>query len=209
MIGLVVSSRDEEEHIADALHPVGPLVAVGAPDEVLPFAGAVRMYLPKTSWQQPVRELMMRARLVTLTLGSSAGTMWELSEAMRILPPQRLLLFVPGKMHEGEYERIRKKNETALRALPESKMNRTWKNGIPPSLPDCMPGLRFTDPVIGVIHFSEDWEPAFTRTPNTGLPWEAQGGFPWENPCTSLIRGLRPAFEQLAAYEEETGWHCG
>ncbi|MFF7188882.1 hypothetical protein ACFZAR_27295 [Streptomyces sp. NPDC008222] len=211
-VGLVASSRDEEEHIADTLRPVGPLVAVGAPDEVLPFAGAVRTYLPKTSWHQPVRDLMARARLVTLTLGSSAGTMWELSEAMRILPPQRLLLFVPGMIREGEYATIRKKNERALRALPESGRNHTWKSDTLPSLPDCASVGRFTGPVIGVIHFSADWEPTFTRTAGTGVPWETLGNvdsFPWENLCTSLIRGLRPAFEQLVAYEEETGWHCG
>lgn len=208
-IGLVTSSRDEEEHIADVLRPVGPLVAVGAPDEVLPFAGAARMYLPKTSWQQPVRELMMRARLVALTLGSSAGTMWELSEAMRILPPQRLLLLVPGEMSKEEYEMIREKTERVLQALPESRGNHTWKGNTPPSLPDGASGQPSTDSVIGVIHFSADWEPTFTRTPNHGLPWEAVGGFPWENLCTSLIRGLRPAFEQLVAHEEETGWHCG
>ncbi|MFE0516054.1 hypothetical protein [Streptomyces sp. NPDC058964] len=209
LIGLVTSSRDEEEHIADALRPIGPMVAVGAPGEILPFAGAVRMYLPKTSWQQPVRQLMERSRLVTLTLGSSAGTLWELSEAMRILPPQRLLLLVPGMMHEEEYETIRTKNETALRALPESRRNPTWKDNAPPSLPDCASYRRFVDPVIGVIHFSSDWEPAFTRTPATGLPYESLGTFPWENLCTSLIRGLRPTFEQLVAHEEETGWHCG
>ncbi|MEU6225487.1 hypothetical protein [Streptomyces sp. NPDC047042] len=211
LIGLVASSRDEEEHIADALRPVGPLVAVGAPGEVLPFAGAARMYLPKDEWEQPVRELMMRSRLVTLVLGSSLGTMWELSEAMRILPPQRLLLFVPGRMREEEYEMIRKMNKKALLALPESKRNRTWKNDTP-SLPDCASGLRFFDPVVGVIHFSADWEPTFTRTPNSGFPHgDSPGGIPlpWENLCTSLIRGLRPTFEQLVAHEEATGWHCG
>ncbi len=127
--------------------------------------------------------------------------MWEISEAMRILPPQRLLLFVPGMMSEGEYEAIRKKNEIALRAIPESERNHTWKSGIPPALPDCASIRRFTDPVIGVVHFSADWEPTFTRTCGTSNPWE--------NLCTSLIGGLRPAFEQLVTYEEGTGWHCG
>jgi hypothetical protein len=201
LFGMVVSSRDEEEHIADALSPVGPLVAVGAPDERLPFAGAVRMYLPKTSWKQSVRQLMMRARLVTLTLGSSAGTMWELAEAMRILPPQRLLLMVPGMMRKEEYETICKKNETALRAVPESKRNHTWKSNTPPSLPDFAFDKSITDPVIGLIHFSADWEPTFTRMPRIGPAWR--------NLFTGLIRGLRPVFEQLVAHEEKTGWHCG
>ncbi|MGI5466347.1 hypothetical protein [Streptomyces sp. CA-132043] len=201
LIGLVTSSRDEEEHIADALRPVGSLVAVGAPDEVLPFAGAVRMYLPKNSWQEPVRDLMVRARLVTLTLGSSAGTVWELAEAMRTLPPQRLLLIVPGMMRAAEYETLRKGNETALRALPESSRNHTWKSDTLPSLPDRVADQRSLDPVAGVIHFSADWEPTFTPMPRTD--------FPWQNLCTGLIRTLSPAFQQLVSHEEKTGRHCG
>ncbi|WP_314241810.1 hypothetical protein [Streptomyces sp. DSM 40907] len=200
-IGLVASSRDQEEHIAAALRPVGALVAVGAPDEILPFAGASRMYMPKTAWKQPVRELMTRARLVTIAIGSSAGTMWELSEAMRILPPQRLILFVPGEMSRKEYDTIRRTNTAALRDIPDSERNRTWKKNARPILPPCPSDLQFTGPVAGVIHFSADWEPTFTDTPTVDIPWG--------NLSTSLTRGLRPAFERLASYEEETGWHCG
>jgi hypothetical protein len=32
---------------------------------------------------------------------------------------------------------------------------------------------------------------------------------PWQNLFTQLIRGLCPAFEQLAEYEKKTDWHCG
>ncbi|WP_141666394.1 hypothetical protein [Streptomyces avermitilis] len=200
-IGLVTSSRDEEEHIADAMSPVGRLVAVGAPGEILPFAGAVRMYLPKASWKQPVRQLMEQARLVTLTLGSSPGTIWELSESMRILPPQRLLLILPGVMSKEEYETIREEIERALRVLPESDRNQTWRSEIPPSLPDYPLEKPEANPVIGLIHFSADWEPTFTRTPVTSSPWQ--------NLFTQLTRGLRPAFDQLASHEEKTGRRCG
>lgn len=200
LIGLVISSRDEEEHIADALRPVGPLVAVGAPG-LPPFAGAVRMSLPETSWRQSVGQLMRRARLVTLTLGSSAGTMWELAEALRTLPPQRLLLLVPGMMDPGEYEAIRAGNERALRELPESARNPTWKWGTPPSLPDHDEPDR-ADPLIGLVHFSADWEPTFTS-----LPHGAQ--LPGRNLFTRLAHGLGPVFDQLVAHEEKTGRHCG
>ncbi|WP_369364383.1 hypothetical protein AB5L52_14590 [Streptomyces sp. CG4] len=201
LLYLATASRDEEEYIADALRPVGPLVAVGTPGEILPFAGAARMYLPEEEevWHQPVSRLIERARLVTLTLGSSAGTMWELTEAMRILPPQRLLLMVPGMTGRAEYEAIRTKNERALKALPEAARNQTWKSNTPPSLPNP-PFKEWSGPEIGLIHFSPDWEPTFTRTGSSDLPWE--------NLCTSLIRGLRPTFDQLAAHEEKTRWHC-
>jgi hypothetical protein len=200
LVGLVISSRDEEEHIADAFRPVGPLVAVGAPG-LPPFAGAVRMSLPETSWRQSVGQLMRRARLVTLTLGSSAGTMWELAEAMRTLPPQRLLLMVPGTMDAEEYEAIRASNDRTLRELPESARNTTWKGEAPPSLPDHHEPAR-AEPLIGFIHFSADWEPTFT-------PLSHGAQLPGRNLFTRLVHGLGPVFDRLAAYEERTGRHCG
>ncbi|MFE4690612.1 hypothetical protein ACFRH6_11200 [Streptomyces sp. NPDC056749] len=200
-IGLVTSSRDEEEHIADAMRPVGQLIAIGAPGEALPFAGAVRMYLPEESWKQPVRELMERARLVALSLGSSVGTVWELSEALRILPPQRLLLMLPGTMSREEYEAIRENVGRTLRALPESDRNQTWRSGTPPPLPDYPLEGPEANPVAGLIHFPEDWESEFTLTPRKDLPWR--------NLFTQLTRGLRPAFDQLAAYEDRTGRRSG
>ncbi|MEU1215039.1 hypothetical protein ABZ424_22000 [Streptomyces sp. NPDC005790] len=200
-IGLVTSSRDEEEHIADAMRPVGQLVGIGAPGEILPFAGAVRMYLPKESWKQPVRELMKQSRLVALSLGSSAGTLWELSEAMRTLPPQRLLLMMPGALGKKEYETIRKEVETTLRALPDSDANKTWRGEVPPTLPDYPHEKPEANPVTGLIHFSADWEPVFTPTPPVRLPWG--------NLFIQLIRGLRPAFDQLASYEDRTGRRFG
>lgn len=192
----VLSSRDEEEYLADALRPVGPLVAVGSPGEYLPFAGALRMYLPRTSWHEPVADLMRRARLVTVTLGTSAGTMWELSEAMLVVPPQRLILLVPGTMRQSEYEMIRKKNEETLRDLPGARKQSLWKDGTPPSLPEFDFGGDWSEPISALIRFDADWEAVATRVGNTQLPWR--------NLFTGVIRGLRPAFEQLAAYEGRT-----
>ncbi|WP_328719324.1 hypothetical protein OHT52_07340 [Streptomyces sp. NBC_00247] len=201
LLFLPVSNRDEEEHIADALKPIGPLVAVGAPGEFLPFAGAVRMYLPQDSWHEEVSQLIARARLVTLTLGSSKGTVWELSESIRILPPQRLILMLPRRMSQEEYEGIRMENERNLRAVPESDRNRTWVRADPPSLPRYASAESSRDPVAGLISFSPDWKPIFTPLSSAHAPWQNLG--------TGLIRGLRPAFGRLTSYEEETGWHCG
>jgi hypothetical protein len=196
MLGAMVSGRSEEEQIANALAPVGRMVAVGAPGERLPYAGAVRMYLPEKNWKEPVRQLMKRARLVTLTLGSSPGTMWELSEAMRILPPQRLLVLVPG-IRKEDYESIRKSNAQDLHRNTESAR---------PAIPSYpFEQDRTHQHVIGVIHFSADWESTFTPTSRLN-PGNLAAT---KNPFTSLISGLSPGFKQLAAHEENTGLHCG
>lgn len=84
---LLLSGRTDEEQLAAALASVAPLVAVGRPGEHLPLVGARRLYLPLDDWQDTVRQLMERARPVVMALGTGPGLMWELMEAVRILPP--------------------------------------------------------------------------------------------------------------------------
>ena len=106
-----VVPRPEELPLVDALTTNDvPMVTVGRPDEASPAVGAVRMYLPRDDWQAPVRELMRRARPVVVVLGDGPGVLWELNEAMRILPPERLVLVVP--MDDEEYEQFRETTAT-------------------------------------------------------------------------------------------------
>ncbi|MEU9112339.1 hypothetical protein AB0D04_11205 [Streptomyces sp. NPDC048483] len=206
ILGFALSGRSAEEHIADALRPVGPLIAVGAPGERLPHVGAVRMYLPKEQWREPVRQLMRRSRLTVLTLGRSEGTMWELAEAMRLLPPQRLLLVIPS-MGRQEYEHIRRATDAALRPRTSAAPEGVVASGIPGSrLPECPKWLehadRSSEPVQGLIHFSSDWAP--TLTPVMGTSNEGR----W-NLFSALLPGLDKTFTPLADYEKQAGRHCG
>ncbi|MEJ8653583.1 hypothetical protein WKI65_37450 [Streptomyces sp. MS1.AVA.3] len=70
----------------------GRVVAVGQPGERLPLPGADRFYLPLDDWQPVVSDLIGRARLVILIAGTGPGTLWELTEAARLLRPEQLLL---------------------------------------------------------------------------------------------------------------------
>jgi hypothetical protein len=182
MVGYLVSGRSAEEHVADILRPVAPWVAVGAPGERLPHVGAVRMYLPHEAWQEPVRELMRRSRLTALTLGTSEGTMWELAEAFRLLPPQRLVLFIPA-LKKAEYQRIRANV---------------------PRLPECPARLdtQYRTVIQGVIHFAADWTP-------TIAPVVDDYANVTSNLFTAIMPALQPAFTALEEYEKETGMLCG
>lgn len=189
--GFVLSGNSAEEQIADVMRPVGPLIAVGAPGERLPHVGAVRMYLPtepKGAWQEPVRQLMRRSRLTVLTLGASEGTMWELAQAFSLLPPQRLILFIPS-MDKETYEHIR--------ALLDPAPSTT-------RLPECPSWLASdnVEPVHGIIHFAADWTPTVTNVRKTAHD-------PRWNLFAALVPGLQPVFLGLEEYERETGLHCG
>lgn len=192
--GFLLSRRSAEEHIADVLRPVGPMVAVGAPGERLPHVGAFRLYLPEepeNAWQEPVRELMLRSRLTVLTLGTSEGTMWELVQALRLLPPQRLVLFVPP-MGKDDYEHIRKGIEAAPGPTPPTSRL--------PEFPDRLaPYSR--EPVAGVIVFAPD------RTPALHAVRRTRGER--HNLFAALTPSLTTAFEALAAHERRTGRSYG
>lgn len=83
-----------EEQLAEAVLPVGPLVAIGRPGEALPTPGAVRQYVPDGAWQGVVRERLAQARLVILRAGTSAGLAWETAQAFTTVAPERLLVLV-------------------------------------------------------------------------------------------------------------------
>ena len=105
---------------------------------------------------------------------------------------------VPRYTDESEYEEICRKNKKELRALGASVKNRTWKAGAPPSLPSY-PGANFSYSGLSLINFDEEWIPTVTRIRRQ------HSGITWESFFALLVPGLRPAFIQLAAYEERTG----
>ncbi|WP_161241574.1 hypothetical protein [Streptomyces sp. SID2888] len=189
----------EEEQLADAVRPVGQMVAVGIPGESIPHAGAVRMYLPPDDWKGPVGQLIERARLVVILLGSTPGTIWEIVEAMCTLPPQRLILLVPFQMKSEEYERLRKAVVRELKVRRRLKRNSTLKGALP-TLP-CRPQRDPDAPEIGFIHFAEGWVTQSSCEVDFG------NSSPFENFFSSLIGGMRVPFQELASYEERTGRH--
>jgi hypothetical protein len=157
---LFFSGRSEEEQLVAALKKgnLGPVIAVGAPGEWRPPSGAMRMYLQHHDWQKSVQELMSRASLVVIVLGVGAGTMWELVEATRMVPPERLLLIVP--MPELEYERFREKAMAELHARAERIRNDTGRHWSPPELPGYPQGVKkMHGRVQMLIYFFSNWKP--------------------------------------------------
>ena len=57
---------NEEEDLAEAVRPIGDLVAVGQPGEPLPLPGAARMYWTNDEWQDAVLKRMREAPLVII-----------------------------------------------------------------------------------------------------------------------------------------------
>ncbi|MGW7521799.1 hypothetical protein ACWGJ2_40165, partial [Streptomyces sp. NPDC054796] len=162
----------EEEMVWTFRRRFGRLVAVGQPGERLPLPGAQRFYLPLHGWQPVVSELIGRARLVVLVAGTGPGTLWELTEAVRLLTPEQLLPLVMGD--ERAYRRFQEAVPGAF-AERAQQLRAEGTEPVPaPVFPDY-PSLH--DPMFsgtllglqGIIHFDSAWVPTVTRVDVTAV----------------------------------------
>jgi len=127
----------EEEQLADVLRPFGELVAIGRPGESLPTPGAARIYASDEEWKDVVERQMQTARLVVIMAAVGENVLWELTQAVGTLEPQKLLILVL-EMEAKDYESFRTKANPIL-------------------------GVSLPDPptVTGFIGFAADWKPSF------------------------------------------------
>ncbi|MGW7638327.1 hypothetical protein [Streptomyces decoyicus] len=88
--------ESHEELLTVALGAVGPVIAVGRPNERLPPLGASRLYFPSRRWRSAVMYLMSKSQLVVIRLGPGEELWWEFSQAVHNLPPTKVLALVPG-----------------------------------------------------------------------------------------------------------------
>jgi hypothetical protein len=151
--GILEGWATEEEQLSDALKQVGPLVAIGRPGERLPIPGAARKYAGE-EWSWHVLDMMRRATLVVIRAGISPGVLWELEQARKTIPPQRLVLLIgPETNRKKAYRRFQAKAERLLHTpLPAWPLPRPPKGQRPSALVNERRGyIRFTR--AGVAHY--------------------------------------------------------
>ncbi|MEV7862961.1 hypothetical protein AB0O86_30170 [Streptomyces hirsutus] len=165
-------SRTFEEDVVLTLRlKLGRVVAVGRPGERLPLSGARRFYLP-TDWKPTVSGLIREARLVVLATGTTEGTLWELTEVVRLLPPERLLLLV--FTNASDYDLFRRAAEAHFTIRAEEFEGQEAARFARFRLPDYPP-LKNRDTrtsivgTQGFITFGPDWEPEFVRLDPTAV----------------------------------------
>jgi hypothetical protein len=173
------SVTTHEETIAGGFARFGEVVAVGRPGERMPYPGATRFYLPLEGWQPVVSDLIRRAQLVLLLAGTGPGTLWEFTEAVRLLPPSRLVLLVQDDA-DG-YDQFRRAANVAFAERAE-ELRRTGDDAPQLLKLPAYPPLRWPErvrvlPVLkGVIRFGAAWNPAFERLDPSLMPlWQRQG----------------------------------
>ena len=135
-----------ERRIALSLKGLGPVVAIGQPGEELPATQHIpREYVAGDQWQEHVINLISRAQLVVIQIGISEGLTWELTQVVRLVRPDQLLVCPGPKVRAGA--------DTELRY-------RQFREQLGPLFPKGLPNEPPEDAFIG---FDPDWTPIPSR----------------------------------------------
>jgi len=87
-----------------ALRPLGPLIAIGRPGEVIPAEGAARLYVSDADWQTLITTALREARVVIWQAGTTEHVLWELRQAIATVKPTRLLLLFPRRRGQIQHD---------------------------------------------------------------------------------------------------------
>jgi hypothetical protein len=135
--------QSEEEQLAEVLQPFGGLIAIGRPGESLPTLGAAPIYTSDEEWKDVVKRQIQAAQLVVIRAAAGENVLWELTQAVKILNPQKLLILLVD-MKVKDYESFRTRANSILDVpLPESTRLRRYRR------------------VSEFIGFDAGWKPSF------------------------------------------------
>jgi hypothetical protein len=87
-----------DQHVCGHFRGAGRISAIvrNLPGAITPVGPDGIFLLAEQDWQNEVTQLMQRARLILLVLGTSPGLIWELETALRLVP-ERLVLLAPAE----------------------------------------------------------------------------------------------------------------
>lgn len=100
----IVASRLETA-LAPQLSELGPLIAVGNPNEVFPARGAARIHFANEGWQRPVVALIEQARMIVLVAALDPAKTGENVSLLTSEQVMDALALTPGVRWEIEYIR--------------------------------------------------------------------------------------------------------
>ncbi|MGA1982664.1 MAG: RDD family protein [Acidobacteriaceae bacterium] len=136
----------EEEQIAKVASRIGPLVAIGRPDEALPSLGAARMYVADDQWQARVLDMIGKSSIILMRAGKTEGFFWEVGQVVKHNRPDRLIWLVP--FSENNFRIFAERANTLLpKPLPLNPGPATQKVGS----------------LYAWIWFESDWTPHIER----------------------------------------------
>jgi hypothetical protein len=94
------------EEVLQTCLALGPVIAIGRPEDAEPPLGAARRYVRGEAWQDAVLSLMHSAGLIVVGVSKSAGVTWEMEQLRdaRLLE-KSIFIIPPTRRNSGELAR--------------------------------------------------------------------------------------------------------
>lgn len=77
-----IDKNNEEKLICNMTRNLYPVYAIGDPNKMLQPNGAERIYVTDERWQEAVKELSGKSKLILIRIGQTDGTMWEIANVI-------------------------------------------------------------------------------------------------------------------------------
>lgn len=106
---------NSERVLADALAPVGTLLAVGLTKGLC--TGAARIVCGNDTWQEEVADLASRAILIVFIPGVGVGSQWEIEHIATRYHEKTMFIMPPGALKHSDADRIGDEWVEAARSL--------------------------------------------------------------------------------------------
>ena len=118
----------EQAHLEDVLQTclsLGPVIAIGRPDDAAPPVGVPRLYVPTLEWQNVVTGLIDEAALIVVGVSESAGVIWEIEQLKNCRQLGKAVFVVPP-----EHAHNRRLLDDLLRRIPPLVPTTTWEREV-------------------------------------------------------------------------------
>lgn len=148
-----------EQVLTHAFRRLGPVVAIGKPEEGLPTLGALREYVEDSRWRKRVMKIAAASQLVIMQIATSDGLIWELRRMIQALAPEKIVLAVPQRQRSWLFRwRQEKKRQRAYQEFREKSLPIFVQH----PLPEAIGRSQF-------VYFDEDWKPRLSVPPGIRL----------------------------------------
>ena len=105
-----IKDHTYEVKLVSIFSRLGPVIAIGKPNEALPELGAFREYIPESKWREHIIRRMEISQLHIFILGDSSGLREEITMSFNIFNKKEKLICFPSHYNtierQQQYEQV-------------------------------------------------------------------------------------------------------
>jgi hypothetical protein len=145
-----------EELLTRQFRKLGPVIAIGRPEDTLPPLGAHRKYLAQgEEWRAQVERYLQESLLVLVVVGRTEGLAWEARHLVERISPTRVIFVLPP-LKDPALQLVWSEFRLLMQDIDQLRL--------PADLPSNAIYIRFSEDWIGTaVAVPRHWRPGFPR----------------------------------------------